>query len=347
MPIVEYTPGLFGDVKKFVARLPKPINLIHRPFVDYYYTDNQWCKLFLYYSDSGDILGTLGRELMRFEYKSREILIRFGTNWYSIQRGVGTELGKFSVASAPDSIGLMFTGSDDTLAILHHRGWTFIPGVRGYFLNNPYPIYRGDSFLRKSAKSIVRKLKLKIIPKFASRIPSHIVSDLSVREESSYSEDLLTSRSSFAFRFAPTTDYLKWRYNLSLSFARYRLFRLMKGGASVGYVILNESPDGLTVAQSDGEEATTLAYGILLSILEIGRRDRHPRTVFLTSCHPGMQQVFEEFGFAIPRKEGDMPFAFRTLPPEFDKSPANSGWLINFDWGDNTLRLPFLDQTSA
>lgn len=347
MPIAEYTPELFGDLKQFVARLPKPVNLLHRPFVDYYYTDNPWCKLFLYYSDSGDILGTLGRELMRFEYNSREITIRFGTNWYSLQRGVGTELGKFSVATAPGSFGLMFTGSEDTLAILHHRGWTFIPGIKGYFLNNPYPIYTGDSFLRKSVKSIVRSLKRKNIPKFALRIPPHIASGLSVREEMSYSEDLLPSRSSFAFRFAPTVDYLKWRYNLTLSFARYRLFRLIKGGASVGYVILNESPDCLTVAHSDAEEATTLAYGILLSILEIGRSDRHPRTVFLATCHPGMQQVFEQFGFRIPRKEGDMPFAFRNLPPEFDKTPANSDWLINFDWGDNTLRLPFLDQGGA
>jgi|SRR5579863_617683 len=346
MPVVEYTSRLFGDLKQFVARLPKPINLIHQPFVDYYYTENRWCKLFLYYSDSGDILGTLGRELMRFEYKSREIMIRFGTNWYSLQRGVGTELGKYSVASAPDSIGLMFTGSDDTLAILHHRGWTFILGVRGYCLNNPYPIYSGDSFLRKSAKLFVRKLKRRNIPKFASRIPSDIVSDLTVHEESSYSEDLLPSRSSFAFRFAPPVDYLKWRYNLSLSFARYRLFRVMKSGASAGYVILNESPEGLTVAQSDGEEATTLAYGILLSILEIGRTDRHPRTVFLASCHRGMQQVFEQFGFRIPRNEGDMPFAFRNLPPDFYESPTNSDWLINFDWGDNTLRLPFLDQAA-
>jgi hypothetical protein len=346
MPIIEYTPVLFGDLKRFVARLLKPVNLIHQPFVDYYYTDNRWCKLFLYYSDSGDVLGTLGRELMRFEYKSREIMIRFGTNWYSLQRGVGTELGKYSVASAPDSIGLMFTGSEDTLAILHHRGWTFISGVRGYFLNNPHPIYRGDSFLRRSAKSFVRSLKRRIIPKFASHIPSHMVSGLSVREEHSYSEDLLAFRSSFAFRFAPTFDYLKWRYSLSLSFARYRLFRVMKRGVSAGYVILNDSPDCLSVAQSDGEEATTLAYGILLSILEIGRSDRHPRNVFLASCHPGMQQVFEEFGFRAPRKEGDMPFAFRTLPPEFDKSPANSNWLVNFDWGDNTLRVPFLDQAA-
>lgn len=347
MPIVEYTPQLFDDLKQFVARLIKPVNLVHRPFVDYYYTDNRWCKLFLYYSDSGDILGTLGRELMRFEYKSREILIRFGTNWYSLLRGVGTELGKYSVASAPESIGLMFTGSDDTLAILHHRGWTFIPGIRGYFLNNPYPIYGGDSFLRKRAKSFIRTMRRKSIPTFASRIPSEMVSGLTVCEESSYSADVLPSRSSFVFRFAPTVDYLKWRYNLSLSFARYRLFRLMKGGASAGYVIFNDSPDCLIMAQCDGEEAATLAYGILLSILDIGRSDRQPRTVFLASCHPGMQHVFEQFGFRLPRKEGDMPFAFRNLPAEFDKTPANSSWLINFDWGDNALRLPFLDQAPA
>ncbi len=37
MPIVDYTPKRFWDVSAMVAQIPGPLNLTHRPFVDYYY----------------------------------------------------------------------------------------------------------------------------------------------------------------------------------------------------------------------------------------------------------------------------------------------------------------------
>jgi hypothetical protein len=79
MPIVDYTPKLFGDVSEMVSQFPGPINLAHRPFVDYYYATRESSKLYLYYSDSGKVIGTLGRELTRFEYNSRELTIPIGT----------------------------------------------------------------------------------------------------------------------------------------------------------------------------------------------------------------------------------------------------------------------------
>jgi hypothetical protein len=346
MSIVEYTPKLFGDVSEMVSRVPGPMNLAHRPFVDYYYATGKWSKLYLYYSDSGKVIACLGRELARFEYDSRELMIRIASNWYSLQRGVGGELYQYAAQSNPDSIGLMCTGSQDTLAILRHHKWIFMPGIRGYFLNNRYPLYSGETRWQSAAKSFLRRVAGRRISRFAPRIPSQVSAEITVCEEDSYTSDLLPSRSPFLFRFAPTAEYLNWRYNLSLPFIRYRLFRVIARGATAGYVILSDSPEKIIVAQCDGEDVSALAYGVLLSILEVGRKDTQPRTVFLSCSHSEMKNIFQTFGFREQRG-GDLPFAFRTHPPQVDLSLGTSNWLVNFDWGDNGVRQPFRDRAVA
>jgi hypothetical protein len=345
MPIVDYTPKLFGDVSEMVSQVPGPMNLAHRPFVDYYYATRESSKLYLYYSDSRKVIGTLGRELAQFEYNSREFTLRIASNWYSLQRRVGGELYQFSAQSNPDSTGLMFSGSQTTLTILRHHKWIFMPGIRGYFLNNPCSLYPGESRWRSAAKSFFRHVARRRISSFAARIPSHVSAEITVREEGSYAPDLLPSQSPFLFRFAPTAEYLSWRYNLSLSFIRYRLFRVISRGATVGYVILSDLPEQIIVAQCDGEDAAALAYGVLLSILEVGHKDQEPRTVFLACCHSEMKKIFQKFGFR-EQWGGDLPFAFRTRPPQVDLSLGTSRWLVNFDWGDNGVRPPFRDEGS-
>jgi hypothetical protein len=340
MPIVEYTPKLFWDVSAMAAQIPGPLNLAHRPFVDYYYATGEWSKLYLCYSDEGKIIGTLGRELAPFEYDSQGLTLRIASNWYSL-RGVGLQLSRYSALSNPDSTGLLFTGSESSLAVLRQLNWIFVPGIRGYSLNRPYRIYPGESRWRSAAKSVLRGVTRRRVASFAARIPSWVFAEIRVLEESSYGHDLLPARSPFLFRFAPSAEYLSWRYNLSLPFIRYRLFRVSAGGATVGYVILSDSPERIVVAQCDGEDAAALAYGVLLSILEVGREDQEPRSVYLACCHSEMKKIFQQFGFR--EDGGDLPFAFRNPPPHVDLSLGTSRWLVNFDWGDNGMRQPFRD----
>ena len=346
MPIVDYTRDRFEDVKEMALQFPGSMSLTHRPFVDYYYATRESCRLYLYFSDSGKLIGTLGRELLRFVHNSKELTIRVGTNWYSLQRGVGGELYQYSALATPHATGLMFGGSQDTLSILHHHHWIFMSGIRGYFLNNPCSLFEGERWWRGAAKSALRRATRKKISNFASRLPARLTAEVTVHEEQEYRDDLLPTTSPFAFRFAPTVEYLSWRYNLSLPFIRYRLFRLIVRGRSAGYVILNDSPDQILLAQCDGEDASTLAYSVLLSILEVGRDDPTPRPVFLVCSHPQMAKIFRGFGFWRQRG-GDYPFAFRTQPPGLDLASGTSDWLINFDWGDNGLRQPFLDRADS
>lgn len=342
MPIVEYTRERFADLSEMVSQVHGAVNLAHRPFVDYYYATREACKLYLYYSDSGKVIGTLGRELARFEYESREVKLRIASNWYSLQKGIGGKLSLHSAASTPDSVGLTFTGSQDTISILRHREWIFMPGIRGYFLNNSCSLYPGESSWRRTAKLVVRRMRRKRISSFADRIPSHIFGEIEVREEFSYRPDLLPLASPFRFRFAPDAEYLNWRYNLSLPFIRYRLFRFSRGGGNCGYVILSDSPGKIIIAQCDGEDANTLAYGILLSILKVAGKSDDRRPVFLASSHEHMKKVFQNFGFREQRG-GDLPFAFRKQPPHVETALGTGDWLVNYDWGDNGVRAPFRD----
>lgn len=244
--------------------------------------------------------------------------------------------------SNPGSYGMVLMASSVAIGVLCHRNWVPVPGVTGYFLNG-CSLQPWNSWWKSAANVLVRQIDGKCISKFSSRIPEDVASRINIHEELSYTPDLLPRRSPFSFRFAPSMEYLDWRYNLSLSFARYRLFRIMADDSNVGYVILNDSPDQIIVAQCDAEDATVLAYGILLSMIEAGRNDRTARTVFLSCCHSEMRSIFEKFGF---RKwfRGNLPFGFLELPPSVGESREVSTWLVNYDWADNGLQAPFLDQ---
>jgi hypothetical protein len=168
---------------------------------------------------------------------------------------------------------------------------------------------------------------------------------VSVREEHEYSAELLPRRSPFTVRFAPSVSYLAWRYAFGLSFVRYRLFRILRGSESVGYVVINQSRERLIVAHCDGDDPTTLAYGVLLSVVEAAGRDVRPHGVVLASSHPEMAEIYRRFGFRARRS--DRPLAIGGEGPPRTVPTDTTGWLVNYDWGDNGLRAPFLDHAAV
>ena len=338
--MIEYTPSRFQALRKAAAQIKSNYSLCHRPFVDHYYATRDSCKLYLSLSSAGDVNGLVGVERMPFEFESQPFNLGLGTNFHALQHGVGGLLFMQWVKSS--SLTLEYGGSEDAHRIVRQQNWTYFPGVRIYTLNHDYPVYSGDRAYRRAAKWILRQCMRKRVSDYASRSSDAARRHVSVREESAYSEDLLPSKSPFRFRLAPTVEYLSWRYNLRLSFASYRLFRILVRGRSAGYVVINENREKLLVAQCDAEDAETLAYGVLLSILQSGVQDRFPRTVLLTCSNPAMAEIYVKFGFR-PGKE-DYPIAIGGLRRKVEIPTDTASWLVNFDWGDNGLLGPFRDQ---
>jgi len=340
MPIIEYNSEYFGALCDFVAKVGVDLGITHRPFVDYYYATKDWCRLYLFIADDGTVLGTYGLDRMLFEYNWREVTIGFGSNFYSIRPGTGGVLFVHGHKLCP--IGLVYGGSASTHRLIRARRWAYYRGVRVYTLNDDYPVHPGESVFRRVVKSIARHVTRSTLSAYESCVPLAVRKNISVREEKEYTRDLMMLDSPFAFRLAPTLDYLDWRYNTSLTFVRYRLFRVLQGGRTAGYVVINESPSKIIVAHCDGADPEILANGVILSILAVAREDRYPRCAVLSSCHFHMQNVYRSFGFVA--QPADRAFCLGTLEGPVDIPQDTSSWLVNYDWGDNGLLPPFLDQ---
>ena len=156
-----------------------------------------------------------------------------------LQPGIGGQLAKFSARSNPGAVGMMFTGSRDTVSILHHYDWIFVSGIKEYCINaNALACSRESAWKRRARKtSALAKTSFKT----DSNFPADTIAGVAIREEHAFAQDLLPRSSPFTFRLNPSVEYLAWRYGLSLSFVRYRLFRITARGVSIGYVILTNA----------------------------------------------------------------------------------------------------------
>lgn len=314
--------------------------LNHRPFVDYYYATRDWCKLLLAVNSKDEIIGTLGFDRMRFETEAGDMYLGFNSNYNSFVPGVGSFLFMRRLKDCP--LGIVFWTTEDTQKVIRSLGWRYFSGIRRHYVNYTYPAFPRDGMWRRLAKKFLRRVPKKRLGTLARRLESARNAGISVRQELSFTKDLLPGQSPFDFRFAPDIDYLNWRYSTELSFVRYKLYRILSGEDTVGYVVINDQPTRLVVAQCDGTDPELLAYGVISSIVEAGRHDLVPRSVMLTSSHPRMQAIYRQFGF---RTGGaDERFAIGGYRQDVPLEPDTSAWLVNFDWGNNELQTPFPDQ---
>jgi hypothetical protein len=233
---------------------------------------------------------------------------------------------------------IVFGGSADMHGIMRNKKWKYCAPVKMCYLNRGRTIYAGDSWPKATLKRVLNALRRRSLSEFAAQSSDP---GITVVEETNYSADLLPSRSEFRFRFTPTVEYLNWRYSTRLSFAHYRLFRILRDKETIGYVIIQEFADRLVVAQCDGSSALELAAGVMTAILKVGSNDVKPRSVILSCSHSEMLKAYEEFGVDTSTEE--RPLVIGAPDGQVDIEDDNSRWLINFDWGDNGLRAPFPD----
>jgi len=343
LSLIEYTTAHFELLRKAAERIRPGHALGHRPFVDHYYAGGDWSKLYLFLSPGGEVTGTMGVEKMPFEFDGQPLTLGFGSNFHALQQGVGGLLFMQWVKSS--GLALEYGGSEDAHRIIRQQKWTYFPGVGIYTLNYDFPLFSGDRLHRRAAKWLLRRVTRKRLSSYRSRIPDAIRGRLAVREEFEFPGDILPGTTSFRLRLAPTVEYLRWRYGMHLPFARYRLFRILSRGRSTGYAIVNERPDTVMVAHADAEDPETLAYGVLLSVLQAGADDALPRSVRLACSHPAMAAIYSKFGFR--RGDHDYPLAIGGPRKKIEIPPDTSNWSVSYDWGDNGLLGSFDDRGAA
>ncbi|MEJ2238359.1 MAG: hypothetical protein P8X82_08690 [Gemmatimonadales bacterium] len=339
MRLLRYSSDYHGPLMLAVNDIDPNLSIAHPPFLKHYYTGQPWCTLFLAV-DGDRVCGIVGVESMPFVAGTARWKIGFGSNFYSLISGVGGLLFLQWLRSCPYA--LVFGGSRDTKRIVTRQGWKLVHVARLYRINRTYINQPYERAWRAFAKGVLRRIRRTALletpaPQGRNGKGRH----LQVREEDDHEADMFPSRSDFAMRLAPDVDYLRWRYATGLSFVRYRIFRILEADRSVGYVVLNDGRERVTVAHSDAEDAEQLAYGMVLACIAVTRNDAKPRELMIAASHPVVQQILVSFGLRPDRR--DRMLAIGRLRGRVDLPSGH--WLINAGWGDNDLRRPFLDET--
>ncbi|HUQ10234.1 MAG TPA: hypothetical protein VM146_07950 [Steroidobacteraceae bacterium] len=322
---------MFPSLQRFA---PPQTGLTDRSFVDYYYATKERCQLHLALDEQDAVIGSIGIEKMPFEYRGERHEVAFGSNFAAAHSGVGGFLYLTWMKSAP--VAMVFGGSADTHNILRAQNWTYYPDVRIYQANMRYAPRAGENLARRLAKRLLRACFTDDVRK---RVAALQVPPIEVREQFEYRDALATLSSPFLLRLAPDLEYLRWRYALDLPFAKYRLFEITAAAGLIGYVVLHERANRIVVSHADGSDARLLAAGIMKAVALVSERDSRPREILLTSSHPEMQIMFEASGMRAAGQGRSLALKSRRGAALF--AQETSGWLVNFDWGDNSLRPPF------
>lgn len=343
MSLVRYTPEYAGLLRQSVAAVDPTSALSHAPFVNYYYCSRDDCNLSLLISADGKLSGTIGVEHIRFRYHQQQIALGFASNYYAMERAAGALL--FKTWLNQSAVAMVFGGSEHTHRILTSQKWTYFHGIRTLSLNPRRTPHQKESGARRAAKTALNWIRPRL-SKFANRIPRGSEHGVTVKELKEYQDSIFQFNSCFELRIEPDIEYIRWRFNPTLGFVRYRIFRILHLGGTAGYVILNDHPDRLIVAQADGTEPDVVAYGVMLSLMAASRDDSAAREAVLTCAHPAMIGLYRSMGFKSSPLE--RPFALDPRNRHLGMGNLDlSKSSINFDLGDNGLRTPFLDQIAC
>jgi uncharacterized protein GlcG (DUF336 family) len=344
LKIVKYAPAMFDRIFEQVSELHPDYPLRFRGFVDAYYASSKFCQLNVALDEHGAVAGLQGVEWMPFEDQGKQLKLGFGSNFHAFRPGAGAYLLMSSLRSC--NAGLIFGGSPDMNNMITKAGWRYFTGIKNMLVNRRISPDPKDGALKGLVKTFVKHAPFRqALTSLADRLP-RCVRGVTAAEVASITDDLLDFKSAFGFRFAPDRAYLAWRYGPEVPYLRHRTFRVARNGRHVGYAVLLAKDEQVVVAHADGSEPVALAAGIVKAISAIAQGTRDFREVVLTSAHPAMQQMFENVGF-VNKPKWDRPFALGGLKGGFDVVTPVSQWMVNFGWGDNALRPPFVEKPAA
>jgi hypothetical protein len=337
MRIVNYDSNDSSLLTQLAGKLPAHHGLRCRAFVDYYYASFDACRLHLMLDDSDDILGVVGLEQMNFATPEGDLSLGFGSNFHAFESGSGGLLFLHWLKQC--RYGIVFGGNDNTQRIIEHQKWSRFSGVSVYQMNHAYAEVPGEAMWRKAVKQFLWHSPFKTnVAKRCSVIESS--SQVEAIPEAEFDSEMLPTSSEFSVRFSPSVEHLNWRYASNLDFASYRVFRLVQAGQSIGHVVLNEQRQRTLVAQCDAPSVEQLSQGIFAALGQACSGTRRQCGVVLSTSNPFMKSACESFGFKEHSAGRSLAIGGIGRKPKWGEDTAN--WLVNYDWGDNGLRAPFL-----
>lgn len=341
MGLETWKAGDLAALHELAALLPEYHSLRYPDFVDHYYGASESCRLFLLRDDSGRILSCAGVEKLPLSTPDGPKTLAIGTNYHAFQPGAGAFLFLHWFRSG--DLGALYGGSPDARnLVLNQKAFALaeLAGLKTLQTNHAYADSPSESTWRRVAKSLLRHSPFRTrVDERSRRMLERGPVRIEAVPESRFSSDMLLPASGFAVRLNPSCEWLNWRYATDLSFVKYRLFRIVADQQPAGFVVLNEQPHRVLVAQADGPDAWTLSQGICAALAQSCRQSRRRTGVLLTSSQPAVLTAFREFGFQEHRGGRVLALGARRLPAW---ASNGSQWLIHEDWGDNGLRPPFL-----
>lgn len=341
MRIVSYDAQDTSLLHRLASYLPPMHGLRCRSFVEHYYTSFDACRLHLMLNDDDDILGVVGLERMNFSTPDGDVTLGFGSNFHAFESGSGGLLFLHWLKQC--KFGVVFGGNDNTQRIIEHQKWTRFDGVSIYQINHAYAEVPGEALWRKAAKQVLWHSPTKTnVAKRIEAVTPGLGSEATVEAipETNFDTEMLPTSSEFDVRFAPTIEHLNWRYASDLEFARYRVFRLTQAGQSIGYVVLNEQKHRMIVAQCDAPTGESLTRGIFAALSQVCTGTRKRCGVLLATSNPFMKSACESVGFKQHPAGRSLAIGGIGRKPTWGSD--TSSWSVNYDWGDNGLRAPFL-----
>jgi hypothetical protein len=301
-------------------------------FLRHYYLSNQaTAQLHLLLDRSGRIAATLGSERLLLRMGDHCVAAAVLSHTFSIQPGAFALLMMQWMRSV--DAGLVFPGSPKWQEMLSRSGrWAAIPGLRTYWLNWDYPSNATDPAWKQLARPLARLATRTDLAAHLRRLQAEVPQGLQIDEVERIDEAMARPSRDCGFSVEPDIAWLNWRYDRSLTYVRYRLFRVRRNGAAVGCVVLAEWPHCLLVSYGCGSSAIELAYATLLAIAQVNAGPARHRKVILACMHMQMAAVFERYGFrADPRERCFMLASFgqHALPRTGGKD-----WLLHLDVGE-------------
>ena len=227
MPLVAYSHAEHFDLLREASETRRGFGLLgHEPFIRWYYTSSDRCRLWLFLGGAGELQGLIGIERLRLDFGGeRTLSIGFGHQFHAFEQGIGGVLFLHWLRS--EKVAITYGGSADTHRIVDAQRWVRVPGVRELFVNPSPSAPPRSPGVRRAARALRNWAVRRDLRRFSNGLPTRMRDRFTIRRITEYATDMGARPSAFHVRLRYDADHLAWRYAQDLSFIRYHAFEIL------------------------------------------------------------------------------------------------------------------------